>query len=150
MLDTIDLKILDLLQESGRTKRNVLAEKVGLSLPSLSERLNKLEERGVIEGYYTKLDRKVFGYDLMAFITVVTASSKNYEGLITKAIKIPEIVECHSVLGEGSHILKAIVKDSAALEVLLGKIQSWQGVTRTITSLVLSTIKETTKINLNK
>ena len=150
MLDAIDLKVLDILQESGRTKRNVLAEKVGLSLPALSERLNKLEEHGIIEGYYTKLDRKVFGYDLMAFITVVTASSKNYESLIAKANKIPEIVECHSVLGEGSHILKAIVKDSASLEGLLGKIQSWQGVTRTITSLVLSTIKETTKININQ
>ncbi len=150
MLDAIDLKVLDILQESGRTKRNVLAEKVGLSLPSLSERLNKLEEHGIIEGYYTKLDRKVFGYDLMAFITVVTASSKNYDSLIAKANKIPEIVECHSVLGEGSHILKAIVKDSASLESLLGKIQSWQGVTRTITSLVLSTIKETTKININQ
>jgi Lrp/AsnC family leucine-responsive transcriptional regulator len=150
MLDAIDLKVLDILQESGRTKRNVLAEKVGLSLPSLSERLNKLEEHGIIEGYYTKLDRKVFGYDLMAFITVVTASSKNYDSLIAKANKIPEIVECHSVLGEGSHILKAIVKDSASLEGLLGRIQSWQGVTRTITSLVLSTIKETTKININQ
>jgi Lrp/AsnC family leucine-responsive transcriptional regulator len=150
MLDTIDLKVLDILQESGRTKRNVLAEKVGLSLPSLSDRLNKLEEHGIIEGYYTKLDRKVFGYDLMAFITVVTASSKNYDSLIAKANKIPEIVECHSVLGEGSHILKAIVKDSASLENLLGKIQSWQGVNRTITSLVLSTSKETTKININK
>ena len=150
MLDAIDLKVLDILQESGRTKRNVLAEKVGLSLPSLSERLNKLEEHGIIEGYYTKLDRKIFGYDLMAFITVVTASSKNYDSLIAKANKIPEIVECHSVLGEGSHILKAIVKDSASLEGLLGKIQSWQGVTRTITSLVLSTIKETTKININQ
>lgn len=150
MLDKIDLKILDILQESGRTKRNVIAEKVGLSLPSVSDRLNKLEEHEIIEGYYTKLNRKAFGYDLMAFITVVTASSKNYEALIENANKVPEIVECHSVLGEGSHILKAIVKDSSALEALLGKIQSWQGVNRTITSLVLSTSKETTKINLNK
>ena len=74
MLDKIDLNILDILQESGRTKRNVIAEKVGLSLPSVSDRLNKLEEHGIIEGYYTKLNRKAFGYDLMAFITVVTAS----------------------------------------------------------------------------
>ena len=150
MLDNIDRKILDLLQDHGRTKRSVLAEKVGLSLSSLSERLNKLEERGVIEGYYTKLDRTVFGYDLMAFISVVTASSKNYEKLISNVKTIPEIIECHSVLGEGSHILKAVVKDTAALENLLGKIQSWPGVTKTITSFVLSTIKETTKLNINK
>jgi Lrp/AsnC family leucine-responsive transcriptional regulator len=150
MLDKIDLQVLDILQEKGRTKRNVLAEKVGLSLPSVSERLKKLEEHNVIEGYYTKVNKRMFGYDLMAFIQVVTASSKNYKSLTTNAAKMPEVLECHSVLGEGSHILKAVVKDSEALEALLGKIQSWPGVTRTITSLVLSTIKETTKINLNK
>ncbi len=148
MLDAVDIKILDMLQENGRTKRNVLAEAVGLSLPSLSERMKKLEEHGIIEGYYTKLDRKAFKYDLMAFVLVVMDSSKNYEKLFDKVAKTQEILECHSILGEGSHILKVLVKDTAALEKLLSQIQSWTGVTRTITSFVLSTIKETTKIKI--
>lgn len=148
MLDAVDIKILDILQENGRTKRNALAEAVGLSLPSLSERLKKLEEHGIIEGYYTKLNRKAFGYDLMAFILVVMDSSKNYDKLTEKVTKTPEILECHSILGEGSHILKALVKDTDSLEKLLSQIQSWPGVTRTITSFVLSTIKETTKIKI--
>jgi Lrp/AsnC family leucine-responsive transcriptional regulator len=148
MLDAVDIKILDILQENGRTKRNALAEAVGLSLPSLSERLKKLEEHGIIEGYYTKLNRKSFGYDLMAFILVVMDSSKNYDKLTEKVTKTPEILECHSILGEGSHILKALVKDTDSLEKLLSQIQSWPGVTRTITSFVLSTIKETTKIKI--
>ncbi|MCF8243082.1 MAG: Lrp/AsnC family transcriptional regulator [Melioribacteraceae bacterium] len=148
MLDDIDIKILNMLQENGRTKRNQLAEAVGLSLPSLSERLKKLEDHKVIEGYYTKLDRKIFGFDIMAFILVVMDSSKNYSSLTDKVSETPEILECHSILGEGSHIMKALVEDSAALEKLLGKIQSWPGVTRTITSFVLSTIKETTNINI--
>jgi len=84
----------------------------------------------------------------MSFITVEMDSSKNYAKLVANVNKTPEILECYSVLGEGSHILKAIVKDTSALENLLGKIQSWPGVTRTLTSFVLSTIKETTKINL--
>jgi len=148
MLDTIDIKILETLQENARTKRNALAEEVGLSLPSLSDRLKKLEDNGIIEGYFTKVNRKVFGYDLMAFILVVMDSSKNYEKLSEKVLKTPEILECHSILGEGSHILKALVKDTEALEKLLSQIQSWPGVTRTITSFVLSTIKETTTIKL--
>lgn len=148
MLDTIDIKILETLQKNARTKRNALAEEVGLSLPSLSDRLKKLEDNGIIEGYFTKLNRKVFGYDLMAFILVVMDSSKNYEKLSEKVLKTPEILECHSILGEGSHILKALVKDTEALEKLLSQIQSWPGVTRTITSFVLSTIKETTTIKL--
>jgi len=148
MLDAVDIKILNALQENGRTKRNALAEIVGLSLPSLSERLKKLEEHGIIQGYYAKLDRKAFGYDLMAFILVVMDSSKNYDKLSEKVVKTPEILECHSILGEGSHIMKALVKDTEALEKLLSQIQSWPGVTKTLTSFVLSTIKETTKIKI--
>lgn len=148
MLDELDLKILRTLQKNGRTKRSTLAEQVGLSVPSVSERLNKLEENGVIEGYYTKLNRKAFGYDLMAFIMVIMESSKNYKSFITNIEKMPQIIECYSVLGEGSHMLKAILKDSESLEKLLAQIQSWPGVTRTVTSFILSTIKETTDLDI--
>ena len=138
MLDKIDIKILNMLQDSARTKRNVLAEAVGLSLPSLSERLKKLEENGVIEGYYAKLNRKVFEFDIMAFISVEMDSSKNYTSLANHVKKTPEILECYSILGEGSHMMKAVVNDTEALEKLLGKIQAWPGVHRTVTSFVLS------------
>ncbi len=146
MLDDIDIKILNVLQKAGRTKRNKIAEEVGLSIPSVSERLNKLEEKGIIDGYYTKLNKKVFGYDIIAYIVVIMDSSKHYNNLISKVEKIPEIVECHSILGEGSHMLKATVKNTEALEKLLSEIQSWSGVTATKTTFVLSTIKETTEI----
>ena len=148
MLDAIDIKILDILQREGRTKRNVISEHVGLSLPSLSERLKKLEERGIIEGYYAKVNRKPFGYDLMAFITVYMKSSKKFNELSTHVKETPEILECHAVLGEGSHILKILVKGTEDLEKLLAQIQAWPGVLRTVTSFVLSTVKETTNIKI--
>ena len=148
MLDDLDIKILNLLQENGRIKRNAIAEQVGLSLPSLSERLKKLEEHKIIEGYFTKLNKKAFGYDIMAFITVIIDSSKNYEKFAANVKKTPEILEFYSVLGEGSHIVKAVTKDTSSLENLLGKIQSWPGVHKTITSFILSTLKETTKIEI--
>ena len=147
-MDSVDIKILQILQKDGRTKRNSLAEAVGLSLPSLSERLNKLEEQGIIEGYYAKLNKKHFNLDIMAFIVVIMDSSKNYSKLTEHVKKTPEILECYSILGEGSHILKTIVQDTEALEKLLSKIQSWPGVNRTITNFVLSSIKETTSINI--
>lgn len=146
MLDDIDIKILNILQKAGRTKRNKIAEEVGLSIPSVSDRLNKMEEKGIIEGYYAKLSKKAFGYDIMAFIVVIMESSKHYKSLITKVEKIPEIIECHSVLGEGSHMLKTIVKNTESLERLLSEIQSWTGVMATKTTFVLSTIKESKEI----
>ena len=148
MLDETDLKILRSLQKKGRKKRNELAEEVQLSIPSVSERLNKMEDKGIIEGYYAKLSRKAFNYDIMAFILVMMDSSKHYKVLISKVEKMPEILECHAVLGEGSHLLKALVKNTEALERVLSEIQSWQGVTGTKTTYVLSTVKETFEIDI--
>jgi Lrp/AsnC family leucine-responsive transcriptional regulator len=148
MLDDIDVKILNVLQQQGRTKRNVLAEIVGLSVPSVSERLKKLEEQGIIEGYYAKVNKHSFGLDITAYIQVLMESSKHYKDLIVKVDKMPQILECHSVLGDGSHLLKVVVKNTAALEKLLTIIQSWPGVTSTKTNFVLSTIKETTAISI--
>jgi Lrp/AsnC family leucine-responsive transcriptional regulator len=148
MLDETDLQILRTLQKRGRTKRNELAEEVKLSIPSVSERLNKMEDKRVIEGYYAKLNRKTFNYDIMAFILVMMDSSKHYKNLITKVEKMSEILECHAVLGEGSHLLKALVKNTEALERVLSEIQSFHGVTGTKTTYVLSTVKETFEINV--
>ena len=148
MLDETDLQILRTLQKRGRTKRNELADEVKLSIPSVSERLNKLEDKKIIEGYFAKLNRRAFNYDIMAFILVMMDSSKHYKNLITKVEKMSEILECHAVLGEGSHLLKALVKNTEALERVLSEIQSWQGVNGTKTTYVLSTVKETFEINV--
>jgi Lrp/AsnC family leucine-responsive transcriptional regulator len=148
MVDELDLKILRTLQQNGRTKRNVLAEEVSLSVPSVSERLKKLEDNKIIEGYFTKVNRQAFGYDILAFILVMMDSSKHYKDLLKHVEKNPNILECYSVLGEGSHLLKVTVKNTESLEKLLSEIQTWLGVTSTKTTYVLSTLKETTAINI--
>ncbi len=148
MIDEIDLTILRILQKDGRVKLNELAEAVHLTVPSVSERLNKLENKGYIEGYFAKLNRKAFGNDITVFIHVIMDSSKHYKNLIAKVEKIPEILECHAVLGEGSHMLKAVVKNTEALEKLLSEIQTWTGVVATKTTYVLSTVKETFQIKI--
>jgi Lrp/AsnC family leucine-responsive transcriptional regulator len=148
MIDEIDLKILRILQNDGRARLNELADSVNLTVPSVSERLHKLESKGYIQGYYTKLDRKAFGNDITVFIHVIMDSSKHYKNLIAKVEKIPEILECHAILGEGSHLLKAVVKNTEALEKLLSEIQTWPGVVTTKTTYVLSTVKETFEIKI--
>jgi Lrp/AsnC family leucine-responsive transcriptional regulator len=148
LLDNLDIQILKTLQNNGRTKRNELAEQIGLSVPSVSERLKKLEDGKIIEGYFTKVSKQAFGLDIMAFILVIMDSSKHYKDLIKHVDKHPNILECHSVLGEGSHLLKVLVKNTEALEKLLSEIQTWPGVHGTKTTYVLSTIKETTAINI--
>jgi len=147
-MDDIDVKILEILQKHGRTRRNDLAEAVGLSLPAASERLRKLEEQEVITGYFAKVDSKKLGRDITAFIHVTVDSSKHYGSFLEHAQSLDDVLECHAITGEGTHLLKVRTTNTASLEKLLAKIQAWTGVTRTHTNLVLSTTKETFRIKV--
>jgi len=149
MLDDIDLTIIDLLQKKGRTRRNDLAEAVGLSLPSVSERLRKLEDSGVITGYHATVDHRRLGKDVTAFVFVSIDSSKHYGSFLEHAAALEDILECHAITGEGTHLLKVRTANTSTLEKLLAKIQAWTGVVRTRTDLVLSTTKETTRIRID-
>lgn len=149
-LDKTDLKLIDLLGQNGRMRRNELAEEVGLSIPSVSERLEKLERREVIKGYTVIIDEKVLGYDIIAFITVQVESSKHYQSLIKHIQHEDEILECYSITGSGSHLVKAITQNTGSLEKLLARVQAWPGVSGTQTSLVLSTIKHATNVKAEK
>ena len=146
MLDEIDLKILDILQHHGRTKRNNIAESVGLSVPAASERLRKLEENNIITGYHATVDPLRLGKDITAFIEVTVDSSRHYHQFLDHAAAHDDILECHAVTGEGTHLLKVRTANTASLEKLLARIQAWTGVVSTRTNLVLSTAKETMRI----
>ncbi|MEX1138841.1 MAG: Lrp/AsnC family transcriptional regulator [Bacteroidota bacterium] len=148
-MDDIDVKLLDILQKQGRTRRNDLAERVSLSLPSVSERLRKLEESQVITGYFAKLDHKKLGKDITAFIVVTVDSSRHFTSFVEHAHTADEILECHAITGDGTHLLKIRTENTGSLEKLLAKIQTWQGVLKTTTSMVLSTAKETFRIRVN-
>ncbi|HEX8695511.1 MAG TPA: Lrp/AsnC family transcriptional regulator [Longimicrobium sp.] len=145
-LDDIDLRLLELLQEHGRVSQHDLAVAVGLSSPAVGERVRKLEERGIIRGFTAVLDPKLLGRDVTAFIAVGIAGSQYYPEFRQRVGRHPEVLECHSITGQGSHLLKIRTESTSTLEGLLAEIQSWAGVQWTTTSLVLSTIKETSAL----
>lgn len=149
-LDEIDLKILKHLQIDGRSQRNKLAEIVHLSVPSVSERMRKLEERDLIKGYYAVLDSKRFNFDITAFVFVEVDGSDNYKKFVDKSSEEPEILECHSITGDGSHILKIRTENTESFEKLLSEIQSWEGVHKTRSNVVLSSFKETQELPIEK
>lgn len=148
-IDEIDAKLLEMLQKQGRTKRNDLAEAVGLSVPAVSERLRKLEEGGVVTGYHARVDHRKLGKDITAFIFVTVDSSRHYAQFLEHAHGLDEIQECHAVTGDPSHILKIRTANTGSLEKLLARIQAWPGVVSTRTNLVLSTSKETSRIRVD-
>ena len=147
-IDDIDAKILDLLQADGRLKRNQIAEEVGLSLPSVSDRMRKLEERGIITGYHAVLDRKRIQMDITAFIRVMVDRSRYFTEFVDRAMELEEVQEVHSITGEGSHIIRVCTRNTASLERLLSKIQAWPGVHGTSTSIVLTSFKDTRSLRV--
>ena len=147
-MDEKDKLILSLLQKDGRMTASEMAEKVDLSVPAVTERIRKLTEGGVLKEFRAVLDAKKVGYDVTAYILLDMSSSNSYGDMVQYAQDNDEVLECHSITGEGSHILKVRTHDTSSLELLLRNIQSWPGVTRTHTMIVMSTFKEATCLKL--
>ena len=147
-MDEKDKLILSLLQKDGRMTASEMAEKVDLSVPAVTERIRKLTEGGVLKEFRAVLDAKKVGYDVTAYILLDMSSSNSYGDMVQYAQDNDEVLECHSITGEGSHILKVRTHDTSSLESLLRNIQSWPGVIRTHTMIVMSTFKEATCLTL--
>ena len=149
MLDHIDLKILYILQNDGRRRLADIADEVALSAPAVMERVKKLEASGVIRGYHALVDGKMVGKDITAFIGVSVGNQRDIDQFAAQMMGYRDVLECHHVTGDESFILKVKSANTGALEKLLGEIRSVDGVTRTVTKVVLSTAKEGQTLELD-
>lgn len=140
-LDEIDRNILSLLQQDCKTPLAKIGEKVGLSAPSVVERVRKLEQEGFIVGYHARLDARRLGVDVVAFIGVWLRSSSlgEFERVLPD---LPDVLECHHVTGGPSLLLKVKTRNTESLEMLIRALRSQAGVERTETNVVLSTMVE--------
>lgn len=148
-LDETDILILNHLQKEGRTQRNKLATIVNLSVPSVSERMRKLQQKNYISGFHAVLNPREFGFDITAFIFIEVESSSYHRPFVDRVVQEVEVLECHSCTGDGSHMLKIRTRNTASLEELLTKIQSWEGVKKTRSNIVLTTFKETRELPIH-
>ncbi len=147
-LDAIDLALLALLQENCKRPMAALGSEVGLSAPSVVERIHKLEEAGVIEGYVALLNARRVGKDVTAFIGVSVGHPTQIDAFERDMVRVPDVLECHHVTGTYTLMLKVKVENTAALEHLIDQIRTLDGVTRTETMVVLSTRAERPRIAL--
>lgn len=140
-LDSTDRKILAELQQAGRESASHIAERVDVSVPTVTERIRKLQDGGIIHGFQAVVDPKSVGLDVAAIITIISDSSQHYKEVTVEAHDTPEVIQCFSTTGNGSHTLLINTKNSNTLEDLLRKVQSWPGVIRTETQIILSSYK---------
>ncbi|MGV1916343.1 Lrp/AsnC family transcriptional regulator [uncultured Agrobacterium sp.] len=121
MLDNVDKRILELLSRDGRMSVKDLAQNVGLSAPSTSDRIRRLEERGVIRGFTVEVDPESIGFTLQAIIRVRPLPGKLH--VVQQLIEqIPEISECDKVTGDDCFIARLHVRSIEELDTILDRI----------------------------
>ncbi len=136
MVDKIDQQLIDVLKENARLSFAELGRKINLSPSAVRERIQKLEDSGIIKKYSIQIDSKKMGYDLEAFILI-----KVFPGLLQHALDkvrvIPDVVEAHRVTGNQNLHLKVLVKNQISLQKLLDQLMQFGD---TNTYLILSEI----------
>lgn len=134
-MDDIDWRILDRLQGNGRMTYTELARHVHLSVPAVTERVKRLEEEGVIEGYAARVNPTAAGY-LVGAMLAMTVPQPVKAKFLKLLATIPEVLECHHITGADSYIIRVVAVSMGDLERLIEKINLY-GETRT--SIVMST-----------
>lgn len=148
-LDDIDRRILALLQGDGRASYSALAAEVGLAVSSAKERVRKLQDRGIIDGFRAILSPAALGLDLLAYVFVGWTDPDTEEPFLARVADEPAILECHHVTGSWNYLLKVRTRTTRDLESFLGGIvKRVPGVQRTETLIVLSSRKETASLPL--
>ncbi len=147
-VDDLDRKILTLLQRDGRMTNAAIGAEVGLSAPSVFERVRKLEQRGIIRGYAAHVDPAALGKPMTAFIRVTIQWDERYDAGLRALAADPDVLDLYSVAGEDCLILKTKVAGPSELEGLIGRIRTRVNVQRSVTMIALSAFKEDAPIDL--
>lgn len=150
MIDKKSLKILKILQEKARIPNTEVARQVGLAPSAVLERIRKMENQGIIDGYEVRLNPERFSKNQVAFISAAIDNSIDNAGDIGRRLSlIDEVQEVHYTAGDDAYLIKVRVADTQELNTLLRqKIASIKGVRHTSTSTVLETYKETARISI--
>lgn len=147
MIDEMDRRILSLLQQDARLPNAEIARRVGMAPSATLERLRKLEERGVIQGYEVRLDPRKLGLGLTAFIFVRTQSKSGEVDSAERLKQHPHVLEIHHVAGEDCYLVKVRAVDTEDLGRMLQRdFATLPNVLSTRTTIVLGTIKESSRI----
>lgn len=147
-LDGIDRRLLAALQVDAKASLSHLGSLVGLSAPSVMERLRKLEAAGVISGYVALLDARKVGLDITAFIGVSVNYPNRIQAFEEWVAREPQVLECHHVTGGHTLLLKVKCRNTRALEGLISTMRSEMGAEHTETMVVLSTAAERVQVPL--
>jgi Lrp/AsnC family transcriptional regulator, leucine-responsive regulatory protein len=133
-LDTTNISLLRELEADARLSLAELGRRVGLSSPAVADRLERLEEAGVIRGYRAEIDPRALGYEL-AVVLRIRPAPRELKKVAELAQRTPEVVECHRITGDDCYLMKAHVRDVEHMEEVIDRFAIYG---QTTTSIVQS------------
>lgn len=133
-MDQIDIQLIELLQQDARMTISELSKKLALSRPSVTERFQRLQEQGVIEGFTTRISPAAVGRNILLIVQIseLKVSAYDFEAMI---VNDPDIIECHRVTGQIGYFIKAAVPGMDSLRFLVDRLIPYGNVN---TSIVLT------------
>ncbi|MFT5171118.1 MAG: Lrp/AsnC family leucine-responsive transcriptional regulator [Candidatus Marinamargulisbacteria bacterium] len=149
IIDEIDHKILNIIQDNARITNSSLALKVKMAPSAVLERVRKLEQKKVIKSYIAQIDEQSVSLGLLAFVNVRVDASNWSDSLGEALAKIPWVQELHEVCGDDSYMLKIRARDTAHLsEIVKEGIGRIKAVKQTRSTIVLKSIKDSPVLHL--
>ena len=142
-ISALDWQLIELLQKNSRATISELAKSLNRSRSTITERLERLVESGVIQSFEAKVDSEKLGFGLKAFIRL-SAGSQSHRQIVDVISKIPEVVECHVLTGSELLIIQVVAKDMAHLRTMVDGLTAYGS---TQTDVVFATIKDGLVVN---
>jgi Lrp/AsnC family transcriptional regulator, leucine-responsive regulatory protein len=150
-LDHIDLEILTQLQANASIANTELAKIVEMAPSAVLERVKKLRQNGVIEGYTARIKPEALGLKLLAFVFIKSSEGPGNVEVARQLSKIPDVLELHHIAGEDCYLLKIRAQDPQSLiRLMRDKFGKIPGILSTKTTIVLETLKETNHLPVPK
>ena len=150
-LDDTDLKILALLQPNSCLANNELAKKIGMAPSAVLERVKKLEQKGIIESYPTRIKPEALDLNLLAFIFIKSSEGPGNAMVAKQLAKIEEVLELHHIAGDDCYLLKVRTRDPQSLiKLMRDKFGKIPNILSTKTTIVLETLKENNQLPIPK
>ncbi len=150
-MDSIDKKLLKLLQTDSKKTTKELSLKLDLSVTAVYERIKKLEREGIIQNYVALINRSKVdkGFIVFCHIKLIQHTREFLTKFENQVVKLSEILECHHVSGDYDYILKIAVKDMEEYrEFLVTKLTTLEHIGSTHSTFMISEVKNTTLIEL--
>ncbi len=138
-MDAVDQVLIEALRVDARATYAELGRAVGMSGPSVAERIGRLEQAGVITGYHAAVDPAALGLSVAAIVGVHLSDTSDQDAVTAALGELEEVEDCWFVAGDESFTIKVRVPDVIALETTLSRLRRIQGIAYTRTPVVLST-----------